>query len=205
MPHYEMNDISQNRLEELDAAIASILREHPDGLSEYELIRALSNEPHSLLNAQTFVNNHTLFQTHFILFNALYRLQRFYQINKIAHLNIVATQIRLAPWSANLISADTDNKLYEYYADWTHYENTTVDEVDDLIDSFWKTMGEKTSLFNYSAEEVEKAWLIFELDKNIANKKTLKRRYHQLMHNCHPDKGGDTSYTQALSEPIKYC
>jgi hypothetical protein len=197
----DMNDISLKHLEVLDGAVASILKSHPDGLNEYDLIRTLSKEPYSLLSTQAFTDNLALFKTHFILFNALYRLQRFYHVNKIAHIDIVVTHIKLAPWSSNGVSVDADNKLYDYYSDWTHYESTSQQDVDDLIDSFWKKMGTKqSSTLVYSKEDIKEAWFMLELDENTTDRKQLKRRYHQLMHNHHPDKGGDTSYTQSLSE-----
>jgi hypothetical protein len=198
-----MNSSSLEHQEILDAAIASILNNHPDGLSEYDLIRALSKEPYSLLSTQAFSNNLALFKTHFVLFNALYRLQRFYQVNKIAQLDIVVTHIKLTHWSPNNVSSNADNKLCDYYSDWTHYENTSLEEVDDLIDSFWEKMGTKAIPLTSSEEDIERAWKVFELEPFSTTRKELKRRYHQLMRSHHPDKGGDTSYAQSLSAAYK--
>lgn len=196
-----MNEQSLKHIEVLDAAIASVLKEHPNGISEYELIRKLSSKPYALLDAKTFSNNLALFKTHFVLFNALYRLQHFYQTNEIASLGIIATHIELNDWTADNVLTEADRKLFQYYSDWSNYESTSLEEVDDLIDSFWEKMGRQGqgASPHYSAEDINQAWLVLGLDKRSSDRKALKRRYHQLMHNHHPDKGGDISYTQTLS------
>ncbi|TDF41867.1 hypothetical protein EYS14_03225 [Alteromonadaceae bacterium M269] len=182
----------------LDAAIASILQESSNRINEYSLLTKLSSEPFSLFPSSLFSDNLLMFRAHFVVFNALYRLQKFYRENQIAQLDIIATQITLNEWHDGYgIADEADHKLYDYYMDWSNYQDTTLEDVDNLIDSFWDTFTLQQT--KYSQDEVERAWGLLELDKGTSEHKLIKRRYHQLMHNHHPDKGGGKEYTQQLT------
>ncbi len=54
--------------------LQEMLRAYPAGISEYELIRALSSAGESRFDADCLCNNLSLFQTHFFLFHNLYQL-----------------------------------------------------------------------------------------------------------------------------------
>ena len=58
----------------LTETLFSILRAHPDDLTEYDLIRKLAhNDP--AFGPDAYTNELSLFQCHFILFHHLYRLR----------------------------------------------------------------------------------------------------------------------------------
>lgn len=52
-----------------------LLREHPEGLSEYQLIQLLKARHSTHIPHRELADKLVLFRTHFLLFNALYHLR----------------------------------------------------------------------------------------------------------------------------------
>lgn len=73
---------------ELQTVVELILSQNPEGLSEHSLINLLQQEPHCFFDEQALRDSHTLFQTHFLLFHCLYRLQKQWAEARFAVLEI---------------------------------------------------------------------------------------------------------------------
>jgi hypothetical protein len=61
--------------EELLSALAEILTRHPQGINEFDLLKILQHPPYELFDKDALSDPLLMFQTHFVLFNALYLLR----------------------------------------------------------------------------------------------------------------------------------
>lgn len=169
--------------------ILSILRNHPCGIGEFDLLKTLKDQLPEM-NTLADDANLQLFRQHFLIMNALYQLQTSLWQEEELFLTISATHIcllstRQCPLSSTTdINDSVDAKLAAYYLDWEEYENTDKDDVKRLLDSFYNgicTQGER-----------EAALETLHIDENNPTKEEIKRQYRKLAHQAHPDRGGDT-------------
>lgn len=200
----------------LDQAILDIIKQGP--ISEYEIITKFKSAPYHLFNHEVMSNNLALFQTHFVIFNALYRLRDLGLQHNQYDIDIISSQITYIPLTPTLTSSESNQqqsnpiqlsqnqqaieKLRAYYLDWRNFEKTDESNVNDLIDSFWKTMFSQSTM-QMSESNLEKSLSILELD-NLPTKADLKRQYLTLSNTHHPDKGGCTTKFQRLNLAYSY-
>ncbi len=175
--------------------LLDVLRAHPAGLSEFELIQILG----ALFKAEgkpgfeegCLRNNLSLFQTHFFLFHALYQLRDQLWGEKKACLNISALNIQLLPVSQNHTQdIASHDPLREYYLDLNNLENTNEAEIEDLLTQFWQRF--------LTDDERGNALLELELTDPV-DWPVIKSRYRQLAMQHHPDRGGDEAKLQAIN------
>lgn len=187
-----MNQPHQKYLDDLDSAILESLNsEHnSNGISEFDLIKQLQQPPYSLFNEQGFHQPLILFQTHFIVYNALYRLKQHGIESQSFDLDILATQIILLPFATtDMPSRSTQinptDPLSEYYLDWKNFSETKEQDVTKLLDNFWRIMAGDDF-----TESEQNALAVFSFD-SLPTLEELKTSYKTLSHQHHPDKGGD--------------
>lgn len=174
----------------LNEMLLDILRIHPDGLTEHELIRKLGkNNP--AFGREAFSDELSLFQCHFILYHHLYRLRDALWNERKGELAIHCLKIVLHPFPANvdLLPAQSD-PLRDYYLDLTHLENTGKQEVLNMLDTFWLRFvsnGKRT-------EALAALGLADPVDYP-----EIKRRYRELAMEHHPDRGGELAKLQAIN------
>lgn len=169
-----------------------------NGITEYQLIRILQKPPYTFFDADALADPLTLFQCHFMLFHALYRLQAQWISAKKGLLDIHTTNIQLRFVGTGEDGLTKSDPLRTYYLDWQHFSQTQKEDVDELIHRFWLRMEQKSE--RYSTEEYAKACKIFGIDSHAPiTKLQLKKHYHRLQHQCHPDKGGEKSDSSTLS------
>lgn len=181
----------------LQDILRTILLNHSDGLSEYELLKLLQSEPYSLFVKQNLAQPLVLFQTHFILFNALYHVRDYCLAEEVGMLHIDCLCIRLTPWQPGQTGLQALNKLRAYYLDWQHIEDTNQEEVETLLGNFWQGMSGLTKTTNDMSEP--EALKLLNLDK-LGTQQELKKQYRKMLHLHHPDKGGDTTHTRLLHQ-----
>lgn len=164
--------------------ILSLLHQHPEGISEYLIIQSL--EAHIAFDEIANDYQLAIFQKHFMVMNALYQLQRNLWQDEQLLLEIAPLKIQLI---FNITSSDNsqltevvNEKLSEYYLDWSNLENTDKKAVADLLESFWKLY--------LNTESRAAAFGVLELEENASGEK-INQRYRQLASQHHPDKGGD--------------
>lgn len=170
--------------------ILAILREHTDGISEYDLLKALKNK-HAMLNQLADDQNLQLFRQHFLIMNALYQLQTSLWQEEQITLIITGVRINLlydkpAPSSSTTrtLAESADSKLASYYSDWDEYVSTDKEDVERLLDSFYNGI--------VSLDERKKALKTLALNNDMLDDKdAIKRQYRKLAHDAHPDHGGD--------------
>jgi len=177
--------------EQFSQQLLKVLRAHPVGISEYELIQQLAGLGNPQFEPLCLRGNLSLFQTHFFLFHSLYRLRDTLSNNNEARLDISALCIQLIPLPAN-----TGNEiaaydpLRDYYLDLNNLENTKENEVDALISTFWYRFVRDDDRYAALAElELEDPvdWI------------TIKSQHRRLAMKHHPDRGGNEHRLQAIN------
>ncbi len=168
-----------------------ILKAHPAGLSEHALIVALREHPDCDLEIPSLQDPEVLFRIHFLLFNALYRLQEHLHAAGRGRLRISALQIQLLPWREQTGKGigDTD-PLRDYYLDMGNLERTGRAEVERLLDSFWR----RFARFDQRGDALKVLGLPADADEAA-----IRHRYRKLAMEHHPDRGGDTRRLQEIN------
>ena len=187
--------INSERLAFLQETLHQILSETTDGISEFDLIGRLQARQTSGFEKNVLRQNHTMFQCHFILFHCLYRLRERLQTQHIANIDIHCLNIRLLPYihtGENLPSSH--DKICEYYLNFENLENTSSEDVEQLINSFWE--------YYVAGDQRSHALKILGLEDPIEHS-DIKRHYRRLVMEHHPDRGGDKTRLQAINEAME--
>jgi len=165
--------------------ILDILDTSPLGLSEYELICRLT-EQDRIIKHDAIKNPLGLFKTHFLVMNALYRLQQ-RLMSERRFLSISALDIQLSsagkPVDRTSIAPNCDEKLRDYYLDWTNLTETTTEDVNAMLEGFWSrylAMDERTQCLEILGLPEGADW------------QQIQQQYRRLARRNHPDKGGSS-------------
>ena len=169
--------------------------EHPQQITEYTLIQHLQDAdiaPFSLLKMH---QTHELFQAHFMVRHALYRLQQDYHDKHMFHLVIELTKLTRLPWQESNATgiSDQPDTLRQYYLNLNNLLVTTPDDVNTLLRDFWQRY--------ITQDNKVEALRVLGLSVNT-DFPTARRRYRQLAQQYHPDKGGNTARFQALQDAM---
>ncbi|TPE54072.1 molecular chaperone DnaJ [Maribrevibacterium harenarium] len=169
-------------------AILALLREYPGGISEFDLLKQLKTQHPELKRlAEDF--NLALFRQHFLIMNGLYQLQASLWQEEQLGLTISASHIQLVQradlelHNSTELNDSVDAKLAAYYLDWEEYVKTDEEEVERLLDSFFKGI--------VNADARKEALALLGIEDKAPSKDEIKRRYRKLAHDAHPDRGGD--------------
>ncbi len=175
-------------LSPVQQALLSILENHPEGIGELDLMHALMGKPDQP------GDNLALFQRHFLLRHQLYLLRDELWRQQRAHLEIGPISLRLHPYHPGSQQLGQPDPLRSYYLDLGNLGNTSADDVEALIDSFWRRLS--------AAEDKQQALAVFDLEES-ADFDSIKQRYRQLSRQHHPDKGGDTTEFQRINQAME--
>ncbi|MBD7978129.1 MULTISPECIES: DNA-J related domain-containing protein [Pseudomonas] len=169
-----------------------LLRETPQGCSEYQLIQMLKARHSTHIPHLPLKDPLVLFRTHFLLFNALYRLRDQLWAAARGHVSISPLCVQLLPYQAGSQALSEGDTLRDYYLDISHLRDTTEQDVERLLSSFWTRM--------QGGDEKRAALELFELDQHKALKLAdIRLRYRQLVSQHHPDRGGSTERLQSIN------
>jgi DnaJ-domain-containing protein 1 len=175
--------------------IARLLHAHPEGLSEYALMKQLEFDGLRLDDEPDVTPELLLFRKHFLVMNALYRL-RPVLADEGFDLTISALHIQLHPMdpeqaAAGQALARDDNPLRDYYLDWSEFENSSSAHVRRLLEGFWcRYLGD---------ERLEAAWRTLDLQPG-AEPDRIRVAYRRLAARHHPDRGGDAEQFRRVRE-----
>ncbi|GAB1267061.1 DNA-J related domain-containing protein [Aurantivibrio infirmus] len=183
--------INQTIIKSLQQRIHKIIRDHSQGISEYELLKQLQNE--DVFPELDGKENLLMFRQHFLLMHCLYTLQekmiteeQLYLTISPIKINITATKKSTSSGteiSATEISEHhSEQALKEYYMDLNYFYDTSSGDVEGLLKSFWQEYARQINGGD--------ALGILELPAG-ASKEKITVRYRQLIAKHHPDKGGD--------------
>lgn len=177
---------------DLAEQLHQLLRAEPAGISEFQLIQQLKARHCTHIPSLGLDDKLVLFRTHFLLFNALYRLRDYLWHSQVAHLDINPLCVRLQPWQPGCQGLAEHDPLRDYYLDLQQLRDTSADDVEKLLASFWTRM--------QGGDEKRAALELFELNDGQPLKlATIKQRYRQLVSQHHPDRGGSTSRLQSIN------
>lgn len=170
------------------------LENQSSSIGEYDLMQNLKSKGFFDFLSQPALP-HELFQAHFILFHTLYLLRDTYLENKNYLLTIHTLKIELLPYTHNTSETglqETD-KLRDYYLNFSNLENTSEDDVYDMLASFWNKMN------HFDNREAALAEL--GLTDPVADH-IIKKEYRRLAMQHHPDRGGDTAKLQKINDAL---
>lgn len=190
----KMNKSKQSSIPEaFILALQVELEKQTDGIGEYDLMQLLKQQGYFDFLSQPALP-HELFQAHFILFHSLYLLSDIFLDKKKYLLDIHTLKIQLLPYQEGEKGLQVDNTLKAYYLDFNNLENTSEEDIYDMLVSFWN----KFNRF----DNREAALLELGL-KDPVDDKIIKQEYRRLIMHHHPDRGGDTEKLQKLNDAIK--
>lgn len=190
-----MNDDLDPNLDLCDQ-VFQVLQTAPVGLAEYDLIQTLKNRHSGHLPNLPLSDKLVLFRTHFLLFNALYRLRDRLWQQQSHLLQISPLCIRLLPYEPGTAALSEQDGLRDYYLDLAHLRDTDERDVERLLTSFWTRM--------QGGQEKQAALELFELDDGTPlDMLRIKHRYRQLVSQHHPDRGGSTERLQSINKAME--
>ena len=169
------------------------LENQPQGVGEYDLMMLLKSQGYFDFLSKPALP-HELFRAHFFLFHSLYLLSNILLEQKVGLLEIHTLKIQLHPYQNGENVLQVDSKLKAYYLDFNNLENTTEDDVYDLLASFWN----KYNKFENRDEALAELGL-----QDPVTDKIIKQEYRRLIMQHHPDRGGETEKLQKLNDVIK--
>jgi len=174
-----------------------LLNEFPAGCSEYQLIQHLKARHSTHIPQLDIKDRLVLFRTHFLLFNALYRLRQRLVQNGLSQLHINPTCIRLLSLEGVGSAVGEQDSLASYYLNMDNLCTTTEQDVQRMLMSFWSRM--------QGGDEKLAAIELFELDKGSEHLTlaVIKQRYRQLVSLHHPDRGGSTTRLQSINKAME--
>jgi DnaJ-domain-containing protein 1 len=193
IPHATTGQLIGETSPVLLTALEDILRVHPHGVREIELINQLDEHYHDIFPKKNLADPLILFQTHFVIYNALYTLRDILWSEESGHLELGPVVIRLHPYSSTQQQQTLEkaDHVRDYYLDFSNMDKTNRDSVDRLIRNFWEQMGvhiAQPQAFSVLGLSYPSSW------------KEIKTRYRQLAMNHHPDRGGDKVVLQEINE-----
>ncbi|MBF0124296.1 MAG: DnaJ domain-containing protein [Magnetococcales bacterium] len=183
--------------------IYALLRDHPDGLREYQLYRLLRAEQiapwYTESQEYPLQDPLTLFRLHFLLFHLLYQLRDRLLAAGQGDLSIHCLAIVLYPTaSPPMVIGDigdhtpaTHDPLRAYYLDLNQLHQTDAAAVRAMLDGFWR---------RYLGQEQQQQALQTLGLTAPAGREQIKQRYHHLARRHHPDCGGDAEQFRRIHE-----
>jgi len=182
-------------LEELENLLLDFLGTQVSGISEYDLIQHLRNqdlfmlEPDELLSSDSL----TMFQIHFIVFHALYRLRDRVRQQQSNDIDLNPVCIRLLPYGRNNAALAEFDALYEYYMDIENLYETGSEDVDEMLQRFWLRLD--------NSERRAEALRELELEDPVSND-IIQKQYRRLAMKHHPDRGGEMEKLQKINAAV---
>ena len=177
----------------LFAAIQIELERHHTGIKEYDLLMALKRHGFFDFLDDAPVPPLVMFRAHFLLFHALYLLRDDFLAEQSALLKIDVLKIQMIDYEPGLASLCERDALRDYYLDITQLENTSEDEIFELLANFWNRMkchGQR-----------DQALATMGLADPVSDQ-VIKKTYRRLVMRHHPDRGGETSRLQEINAAL---
>jgi hypothetical protein len=173
--------------------IRLLLAEADRVFTEHELIKCLQADE-AAFPVLADSPRLALFQAHFLVMNALYRLQE-QLFDENIHLHISPLEIFLQPLSEVASNALAENSsqsaLKRYYSDWEHFQATDEQDVEHMLGHFWQ---------HYLAPDKQvDAYRVLQLEPG-ATWSLVQEAYRRMASLSHPDRGGDAAEFMLVRE-----
>lgn len=171
-------------------SIETILTAEPAGIKEYDLIQQLQKQGYFGFLDRKPALAPDMFRAHFILFHALYLLQDKLLASHDQWLEISVLNIQLHPGSQGNGNIGQHDEVRNFYLDLANLEDTSEDDVYELIASFWKNMARDAG----REEALSTLGLSDPVDRD-----TIRKQYRRLAMQHHPDRGGNKARLQEIN------
>ncbi|WLD59573.1 DnaJ domain-containing protein [Salinispirillum sp. LH 10-3-1] len=181
--------------DELMPRLEALLRQHPLGISEFDIITALHNDPDTPFKKPVMSDSWALFQCHFWLFHCLHLLRLELAARTGEHISIIATRVELQPQRTEAVVdehtstirqlAALADPMQEYYLDIENLYRETPESIHEKLDHFWRRLSDPV--------HEQDDWAILELKPPISADR-LRQQYRRLCQKHHPDRGGNAEH-----------
>lgn len=183
---------------ELESVLLQCLRDQ-NPIKEYDLMKALVEAGFSEFTPD--LDPLAMFQSHFLLFHLLYRLQAKWLREGHGWLSIHTLAIALSPpttlsdqaWQKAQQAITVEDGVRDYYLDYTEFLKTQESDVIEMIAGFWRDFEQGGGAANKSSPtELEQAKRHLDIAQSTESLTVtlVNRQYRQLSQRHHPDKGG---------------
>lgn len=181
----------------LEPILEMLLRTNANGLSEFELIRALQAHPDCPdIDRDSLRDPMALFRTHFALFHSLYRLDRRLRARGDGETVIVdCFRCRLVfEAGASTSSLAGADPMAMFYLDRGNIDRMDAAEVARLMGGFWRAFRRR--------DDRADALAVLGLEDPVSDAE-IKTAYRRLAMRHHPDRGGDKAALQRINDAAK--
>ena len=134
-----------------------------------------------------------MFQIHFIVFHALYRLRDRVRKLESNELDLNPVCIRLLSFTRGDAALAEFDALYDYYMDINNLAETRSEDVDEMLQRFWLRLD--------NSERRAEALKELELEDPVSND-IIREQYRRLAMKHHPDRGGETEKLQRINTAV---
>lgn len=187
---------------QLMTTLHKVLQAHPQGISEYALIKHLQGMQQPLFAHANLSDTLSLFRTHFVLFHVLYLLRDRLRSLGEFDLQISPLQIRLAQATPAALqptdsqAIERNDPLRAYYLNLDHLQATDRADVETLLNS--------SRAILLQTPRVTDALLELGIDQPLSavSATELRRHYRKLVSVHHPDRGGCTKRLQRINQAM---
>lgn len=183
------------QVQHLSVAIEKILREHPLGINELSLIKALQRPPWELIGPVNYAEPDKLYPIHFLIFHVLYRLRD--QLAAAGEtLSISPLLIRLSRHDVVSSTGPVGevDQLRAFYLDLSKYQLPEA-SILRMMDDFWSGRAGRQPA---KGEALEAAG-VFGFGDIPGSFEDVKYRFRRAVMQAHPDRGGETEAIQNLN------
>ena len=190
---------------DLSQDIHQYLQSHPL-TKELDIIRHLQKIHR--LPMDVLRSDLSMFRTHFLVFNGLYRLRKQGHDKRAFHLEISALNIQLMPYESSnsqspnesdVHSVRSTDPLYFFYTDLQQLNQTTTHDVRRLLDLFWQRY-----IAPEQISDQQKLAALSELElSDPVDFNTIKQQYRRLAMRHHPDRGGDQEKLVSINQAMQ--
>jgi hypothetical protein len=183
---------------DLSQDIETFILTHPY-CKEYDVIQYLQKI--GRLSKDCLSNSLSLFRCHFLIFNALYRLQIKTSIHQQYALSISSLEIITKVYKQDDDKLKSHNQtltqhdpLGLFYLDTRHLLSTTESDIQQLLEHFWR--------YYFNDTQKQNALSVLGLDEPV-DFKTIKLQYRRLAMQHHPDRGGDADILVQIHQAMQ--
>jgi hypothetical protein len=141
-----------------------------------------------------------LFKLNWLMMNALYQLQMsLFEDGLYLTISTLHIQLQSCLATNDSKSLSQQNKLRDYYLDWTNFTETTQQDVEALL---------RDALLRFNSHE-QSTWAYQQLGiQQGASANEVRLAYRRLANLHHPDKGGSTEMFMQIRqayEVLRWC
>jgi hypothetical protein len=177
---------------QLAVAIERILREHPRGISELNLIKALQRPPWALIGPVNYAEPDQLYPVHFLIFHVLYWLRdQLAQSGETVSISPLQIQLSTDDIVSGTGSVGEVDALRAFYLDLSKYQLPEA-SILRMMDDFWS--GRQPA-----RGEALDAARVLGFGELPASFDDVKYRFRRAVMQAHPDRGGEIGAIQELN------